>query len=75
MYSVNMKAPDKIYLDIIEDDDIHMVSPSFENNGGFEYIRKDALVEWINQVRTITHKKPIESDLAFQSMLNHINEM
>jgi hypothetical protein len=44
-----MTAPDKIYLDIIEDDDIHMISPSYEDNGGVEYIRKDALLEWAKE--------------------------
>lgn len=42
-----MKAPDKIYIDIIDMDSGYMMAPSFENNGGAEYIRKDALLEWL----------------------------
>lgn len=74
MYSINMEAPDKIYLDIIEDDDIHMIAPSYENNGGVEYIRKDALLEWLKECKN----NPIITDLQkgnIQEVINHINEM
>lgn len=41
--------PDKIYIDIIDMDSGYMMAPSFENNGGAEYIRKDALLEWLEE--------------------------
>lgn len=43
-----MKAPNKIYIDFI-DDAICMSSMSDTPNGGIEYIRKDALLEWLEQ--------------------------
>ncbi len=39
--------PDKIYIDIIDMDSGYMMAPSFENNGGAEYIRKGALMEML----------------------------
>ena len=42
-----MNAPNKIYIDIIDMDSGYMMAPSFENNGGAEYIRKDALLEML----------------------------
>lgn len=68
------KAPDKIYLDIIEDDDIHMIAPSFKDNGGVEYIRKDALLEWLEECKN----NPVITDLQkgnIQELIDHINEM
>lgn len=45
-----MKAPnlpDKIYFSILDVGSGYVYTPSFENNGGAEYIRKDALLEWL----------------------------
>ena len=42
-----MKAPDKCY--IIREKNGVVYSLSFNDNGGLEYIRKDALLEWANK--------------------------
>ena len=40
-----------------------------------EYIRKDALIEWIREVRAIPHDNGIARDLAFQEIVNKLNSM
>ena len=42
-----MKAPDKCYITREKNGVIY--SLSFNDNGGLEYIRKDALLEWAVQ--------------------------
>ena len=54
-----MKAPDKIYIDIIDMDSGYMMAPSFENNGGAEYIRKDALLEWAKGLKERWEEPPM----------------
>ena len=39
------------------------------------YIRKDALIEWIQEVRAIPHENAITRDLAFQEVVNKLNSM
>lgn len=48
-YSKNfdMKAPDKVYITRERNGVIY--SLSFNDNGGLEYIRKDALLEWAKE--------------------------
>lgn len=43
--------PDKIYIShlcdtTIDGEEGHLMAMSFEDNGGKEYIHKDALIEW-----------------------------
>ena len=63
-----MIAPNKVYI-----------LPSQHNlqydNGGEEYIRKDALLEWIQEARATPHENAIVRDLAFQEIVNKINSM
>ena len=71
-----MKAPDKIYIDdlAVVNDSITKISleqlPNFS-----EYIRKDALLEWIQEARTIPHENAIIRDLTFQEVINKLNSM
>ncbi len=44
-----MKAPDKCYITREKNGVIY--SLSFNDNGGLEYIRKDALMEWLEKNR------------------------
>lgn len=68
--------PDKIYLDIIEDDDIHMIAPSYEDNGGVEYIRKEALVEFVNKkLQESADRLDFRANRAYAEVIDHINEM
>jgi hypothetical protein len=68
-----MEAPDKIYI-----------SPNIENRTwligkadtvNIEYIRKDALLKWIQEARPIPHENAITRDLAFQEIVNKLNSM
>lgn len=45
------------------------------DNPEWEYIRKDALIEWIQEVRAIPHENAIVRDLAFQEVINKLNSM
>ncbi len=40
-----------------------------------EYIRKDVLMEWLQEVRVIPHENAIVRDLAFQEVINKLNSM
>ena len=42
-----MKAPDKIYLGIDDTESGYVYNLSLDNNGHPEYIRKDAMLDWI----------------------------
>lgn len=64
-------APDKIYIDIIDMDSGYMVAPSFENNGCAEYIRKDALFEWLEQGFDWI-KNPV---ISVQQIIDKLNSM
>ena len=69
------KNPDKIYLGIQDLGSGYVYNLSLDNNGEHEYIRKDALLEWIQEVRTIPHENAIIRDLAFQEVVNKLNSM
>ena len=68
-----MKAPDKIFVptrfNLV---DGLLVRESVTDE---EYIRKDALMEWIQEVRAIPHENAITRDLAFQEVINKLNSM
>lgn len=68
-----MKAPDKCYITREKNGVIY--SLSLNDNGGIEYIRKDALMEWIQEVRAIPHDNGITRDLAFQEIVNKLNSL
>lgn len=65
--------PDKIYLDTIDMDSGYMIAPSFENNGGTEYIRKDALLEWAKQKQY--ESLTIVADNFWQEVIDKLNSM
>lgn len=67
-----MKAPDKIYID----DDIIPFNSINErlSDKDVEYIRKNALMEWANNMKRICKgAEPIEK--AYQTMIDKLNEM
>lgn len=79
-----MKAPDKIYIPFYpnyDGIDTHLSDEWFEGKaidhveGWVEYIRKDALIEWIQEARAIPHENAITRDLAFQEIVNKLNSM
>jgi len=82
-----MNAPDKIYLQVCGDcpkaDCKNCKFESLEDNvtwskdkifgGDVEYIRKDALIEWLKQKRFDLTDKP--DDSAYQKVIDKLNEM
>lgn len=71
----DMKAPDKLYCGIQELDTGYVYALSLDDNGEQEYIRKDALLEWIQEARAIPHENAIVRDLAFQEVINKLKSM
>ena len=69
------KAPDKIYVSNLIYDSWQYTIPDPDDETEVEYIRKDALIEWIREVRAIPHDNGIARDLAFQEIVNKINSM
>lgn len=68
-----MKAPDKIYIDIIEDEYGYLFSESLQDNGGKVYIRKDALLEWAKQKQF--DSLTIVQDNFWQEVIDKLNDM
>ena len=57
--------PDK-KIDITEADVIYI------GEENIKYIRKDALMEWLEEARAIPHENAITRDLAFQEVVNKL---
>ena len=70
--------PDKIYIRHYwmpeELDDDWRLKP-VEDEQCEEYIRKDALLEWIQEARAIPHENAIVRDLTFQEVVNKLNSL
>jgi hypothetical protein len=52
-----MKAPElptKIYFTILDMGSGYVYTPSLDDNGGTEYIRKDVLLEWLKPEKDIS---------------------
>ena len=71
--------PDKIYIDIIDMDSGYMMAPSFENNGGTEYIRKDAILEWAKESLLECEASNDEADYgridAYKKLIDKLNSL
>ena len=70
-----MTAPDKIYVSNLIYDSWQYTIPDPDDETEVEYIRKDALIEWIQEARAIPHENAIVRDLAFQEVINKLNAM
>ena len=69
---------DKIYARIVCDEFGCEVRASLKNNGGKEYIRKEALLEWIeNEIQALSDGSlsGYYISLAYQDMREHLNGM
>ena len=64
-----MEAPDRIYINGFS------AFATVPVKNGIEYIRKDALLELLQEVRAIPHENAITRDLAFQEVVNKLNDM
>lgn len=66
-----MKAPDKCYITREKNGVVY--SLSFNDNGGLEYIRKDALMEWAKQKQY--ESLTIVADNFWQEVIDKLNEL
>ena len=74
-----MEAPDKLYIGRRNYGPLiggwksqPFTSKEIES---IEYIRKDALLKWLQEARAIPHENAITRDLAFQEVVNKLNSM
>ena len=71
-----MKAPDKCYITREKNGVVY--SLSFNDNGGLEYIRKDAVLEWAKgkwlSLRNGTISDQIKSS-AFEEIMDKLNSL
>ena len=67
-----MEAPDKIYMpnELLSEEWCRYIEGQ-----DTEYIRKDALLKWISEARTIPREYAQIRDLAFQEVVNYLNTM
>lgn len=74
-----MKAPElptKFYFTILDMGSGYVYTPSLDDNGGTEYIRKDALLEWANkELKDNVGQYHNDYDLALSSLIDKLNEM
>lgn len=72
-----MKAPEKIYIQTNAGETLSSkwTTIPFRDFENTEYICKDVLLEWLQEVRAIPHENAITRDLAFQEVVNKLNSM
>lgn len=71
-----MKAPDKCYITREKNGVVY--SLSFNDNGGLEYIRKDALIEWANSWLAFKRSGIVLDDgfsYAMDELIDKLNSM
>lgn len=74
-----MKAPElptKIYFTILDMGSGYVYTPSLDDNGGTEYIRKDALLEWANKMLQDTADRlDFHGNRAFAELYSKLNSI
>lgn len=69
-----MKAPDKCY--IIREKNGVVYSLSFNDNGGLEYIRKDALMECLNKkLQESADRLDFHANQAYAEVIDKLNSL
>lgn len=68
-----MEAPDKLYIGIQDLGSGYTYDLSLDDNGGQEYIRKDALMEWAKDFKRRTGWYEIE--VAMDDLIDKLNSM
>lgn len=68
-----MEAPDKLYISIQDLGSGYAYDISLDDNGGQEYIRKDALMEWAKDFKRRTGWYEIE--VAMDDLIDKLNSM
>ena len=64
--------PNKVYVRKEKDNVIYSLSVQY-NNGGVEYIRKDALLEWAKEINDNTLNDTMSS--AMEMLIDKLNSM
>lgn len=62
-----MKAPDKVYVNKEKNNVVYSLSVQYDN-GGEEYIRKNALLEKLEKASASYKKRNDEGELVWQNM-------
>ncbi len=77
-----MKAPDKLYISRLIYETWQYQTPDPDDNTEVEYIRKDALMEWVKERREAVAKEVViqegvrlGADAAFEELIDKLNEM
>lgn len=72
-----MTTPDKIYLGIQDMGSGYVYNLSLDDNGEQEYIRKDALMEWLENKIKISDGGFVNGlvCLAYRDVIEHLNGM
>lgn len=72
-----MEAPAKIYIQTNAGETLSSkwTTIPFRDFENTEYICKDVLLKWLQEVRAIPHENSITRDLSFQEVVNKINSM
>ena len=69
-----MKVPDKIYGKVVQN---VILDCSIQDNGGFEYIRKDTLLEWAKDYMKGTEHSQFDTGFrcALKTLIDKLNSM
>jgi hypothetical protein len=67
-----MKVPDKIYVSKEEMGDVWTLDATTRDNGGEQYICKDALLEWLEDMRFLANS---ERAGIYQKVIDKLNRM
>ena len=72
-----MKAHDKLYIGLEDIGSGYVFNTSVLPNGYDEYIRKDALIEWLENKIKVPDVSFINglTYLAYKDVIEHLNEM
>ena len=73
-----MKAPElptKIYFTILDMGSGYVYTPSLDDNGGTEYIRKDALIEWVKEHKCVIETHGDERDAYLRGEYSILNSL
>ena len=69
-----MKAPDKCYITREKNGVVY--SLSFNDNGGLEYIRKDALIEMLNKkLQESADRLDFHANQAYAEVIDKLNSL
>lgn len=69
-----MKAPDKIYIQIDKPTGAMFVNYDRNDPDNIEYIRKDALLEWVKLAYGKVCMNPFDCSVAFEELIDQLED-